>query len=251
LIKVGHIEHNVTVMAEITNDFANSGSAETYSALTTMVTNGSQLEDLHQGIERRVHRPGQSAQHPERDRHQCGQHESCENGLQAGHDLIEEGRRAGVAAELHLGVRILRQDGGVAPLLAFVEGALLGAGGDMVAPQAVGLPPDLDRPGQDAEAGLHQRRQHAPRREKQDDRGQWDAQHAPQFRELRPRRLARDHAQDRRAPAEPEDVEIARDTRQAGLPAFPPRAVRRVVTNGWRRGEIAHRGHGRVLERLI
>src|SRR5690606_1020963 len=42
LINVGHNEHNVTVMTEITKDFSNIGSALTYTALTMMVTSGNQ-----------------------------------------------------------------------------------------------------------------------------------------------------------------------------------------------------------------
>src|SRR5690606_32214329 len=38
LINVGHRQHSVTVMAELTKDLANSGSSDTYSALTTSVT---------------------------------------------------------------------------------------------------------------------------------------------------------------------------------------------------------------------
>ncbi len=41
LMTVVHSEHSVTVMAELMNDFSKNGSAETYSALTTMVTIGS------------------------------------------------------------------------------------------------------------------------------------------------------------------------------------------------------------------
>src|SRR6186713_2627353 len=41
LMTVVHNEHNITVIAEFTNDFSKNGSAETYRALTTMVTIGS------------------------------------------------------------------------------------------------------------------------------------------------------------------------------------------------------------------
>src|SRR5262249_27499795 len=40
LINAGQSEHSVTVMAEFTNDFWNSGSELTYTALTTIVTIG-------------------------------------------------------------------------------------------------------------------------------------------------------------------------------------------------------------------
>src|SRR3954468_392079 len=40
LITVVHSEHSVTVIAELMKDFSKNGSAETYSALTTMVTIG-------------------------------------------------------------------------------------------------------------------------------------------------------------------------------------------------------------------
>ena len=42
LISVGHRQHSVTVIAEVINDFSNIGSLVTYTALTTMVTMGSQ-----------------------------------------------------------------------------------------------------------------------------------------------------------------------------------------------------------------
>src|SRR5687768_15868329 len=42
LMMVGHNEHSVTVMAEIRKAFSKRGSAVTYTALTTMVTMGSQ-----------------------------------------------------------------------------------------------------------------------------------------------------------------------------------------------------------------
>src|SRR4029078_3286485 len=41
LMTVVHSEHNITVMAELTKDFSKNGAAETYSALTTIVTMGS------------------------------------------------------------------------------------------------------------------------------------------------------------------------------------------------------------------
>jgi hypothetical protein len=40
LMTVGHNEQRVTVIAEFKNDFGNIGSADTYTALTTMVTSG-------------------------------------------------------------------------------------------------------------------------------------------------------------------------------------------------------------------
>ena len=40
-INVGHKQHNVTVIAEVTNDLENIGSSETYNALTIIVTIGS------------------------------------------------------------------------------------------------------------------------------------------------------------------------------------------------------------------
>ena len=39
---VGHSEHSVTVIAELMNDLSNIGSAVTYTALTIIVTIGSQ-----------------------------------------------------------------------------------------------------------------------------------------------------------------------------------------------------------------
>ncbi|MNE73660.1 hypothetical protein D3C80_1696830 [compost metagenome] len=42
LITVGHRQHSATVSAEVTKDLANSGSLLVYTALTTMVTSGSQ-----------------------------------------------------------------------------------------------------------------------------------------------------------------------------------------------------------------
>ena len=42
LMTVGHSEHSVTVTAELMNDLSNIGSAVTYTALTIIVTMGSQ-----------------------------------------------------------------------------------------------------------------------------------------------------------------------------------------------------------------
>ena len=42
LIMVGHMQHKVTVIAEVRNDFENTGSLVTYTALTTIVTSGNQ-----------------------------------------------------------------------------------------------------------------------------------------------------------------------------------------------------------------
>ena len=140
LISVGHSEHKVTVIADTKNDFGNSGScghierADDHGHQRQPGQRRYRLEDLHQRVDRSVEGFRQAAHHAERHRENRAEQEAGEHRLQAGDDLVEESRRAGIRPHLDLGLRIFRQQLRVALVLALVEGALLGAFGKMARP---------------------------------------------------------------------------------------------------------------------
>ncbi len=104
LISVGHSEHSVTVIAEIRSDFWNIGSALTYTAQTIMVTIGSQasgdtgLKIWISGLSAALNRAYEAAHDAERHGDQRREQEAGEHRLQAGEDLVDVGRLAGVLA---------------------------------------------------------------------------------------------------------------------------------------------------------
>ena len=85
LISAGHSEHSVTVIAGVQNDFGNSGSELTYSALTTIVTIGSQasgetgLNSCTSGFTAALTVFDSPGEHADRHRDQRREHEPGEH----------------------------------------------------------------------------------------------------------------------------------------------------------------------------
>jgi hypothetical protein len=95
LMSAGHSEHNVTVIAELTNDFCSNGSLLTYTALTTIVTIGSHasgetgLKICTSGLI--AYGLGQAREHAKRHGHERAEQEAREHRGKTREDLIEIG----------------------------------------------------------------------------------------------------------------------------------------------------------------
>ncbi len=98
------------------------------------------------------------------------QQETGEHGLEAGEDLIEKGRLAGIGMDLDLGRRIGGEQFGIALFLTRVEVMRALPLGAVIGIEVFGLLPDLRRPRQRAEARLHPRREDAPQAEEDGER---------------------------------------------------------------------------------
>ena len=193
---VGHSEHSVTVIAELMNDFSNIGSAVTYTALTIIVTIGSQasgdtgLKSWISGLNVALNVLLSAAQDAERHRDQRRQQEAGEHRLEAGEDLVDVGRLAGVLAHRHVRGRIFRQFLGVALFLALVERRGLFTLRLVIGPQRLGLFPHRGRAGNLPEAGLNALRHLAPHQQEHRDGEQRRAQVQPELAHVRARIFA-------------------------------------------------------------
>ncbi len=128
LISVVHSEHSVTVMAEIRNDFWNIGvPLVTYTRADDQRDDRQpgqrrdRPEDLHDRVDRGLHDARRAGQDAQRHRDHGGQQEAGEHRDQAGDDLVQVGRLAGVGELARLVARVLGQPLLVALVLALVE----------------------------------------------------------------------------------------------------------------------------------
>ena len=102
LISVGHSEHIITTIAEITKLLGSVGSSLVIEAETTMVTIGSQASGLigrmtwTSGLIAALKRFDMPATRPSGTATSEARTKPSADGLQRGEDLVDEGRRARV-----------------------------------------------------------------------------------------------------------------------------------------------------------
>jgi hypothetical protein len=193
---VGHSEHNVTVTAELMNDLSNIGSAVTYTALTIIVTIGSHasgetgLNNWISGLNIALKVLLAPQRMPMGTGQQSRQQESGKHRLEAGENLIDVGRLAGVLAHRHVRGRVLRQFFGIALFLALVEGDRLFTLHQVIGPQRLGLFPHRDGTRDLPEAGLDALRHLAPHEQECGDGHDGRTQVQPQLAHVRARIFA-------------------------------------------------------------
>ena len=130
LITVGHRQHSSTVIIEVMKDLENGGiladvhRAHHHGDQRQPGQRRHRLEQLDQRIDRGIDRFVETDQDAERNRDQRGQKKAGQHREQAGADLVDEGRLAGVGPDVDLRPRGLAGQGlRIADFLALDESA--------------------------------------------------------------------------------------------------------------------------------
>ena len=110
LMMVGHRQHSVTVIAEFRNDFENQGRHHVHRRhhhrdQRKPGQRRHRLEHLDDRIEGLIQRLIHTDHDADRDRDQRGDGKTGHHSPQAGEDLVDEGRLAGVLAVFHFAMR--------------------------------------------------------------------------------------------------------------------------------------------------